>query len=178
MLPIVKGSIAEQSRQGLRPGAAEKQSLNGGDRDVGVLAAEVLDVLPRTMRSIRAHLRAAGEPELSVMQLRTLLYVRRRPGVGLSGLAEHVGLSMPAASAAVDRLVRSSLLDRAGDPEERRRIRLHLTDHGRDRVALAEESVRMWLSEQLSGVSERQRGELARGLEVLSRLTGESEGLQ
>lgn len=50
----------------------------------------------------------------------------------LADLAEHVLLSQPALSRLVDRLVERGLVERTVDPQDRRAIRLFLTDQGRE----------------------------------------------
>jgi DNA-binding MarR family transcriptional regulator len=142
---------------------------------VEALADRVLDVVPRAMRGIRGQMRTRGRGELTIPQLRVLLYIRRHPGVGLSALAEHLGVSKGAASALVDRLVRNDLLDRVDDPEERRRIQLRLTPSGSERVGLAHLAVRTWVAEQLQAVEASELRHLGPALSVLEGLAIEPE---
>ena len=139
----------------------------------------VLDVVPRAMRRVRAEMRAAGtegaepgatSPAMTVPQLRALLFVRRRPDTGLSGVAEHLGESLPACSALVDRLVRGGLLDRSTDPDERRRIRLRLTSDGEARVANAQQRARRWLEREIAELSATDRERLIAGLGILRQI--------
>ena len=115
-------------------------------------ADAVAQVIPRAMRQIRAVARAEAGG-LSVPQFRALGYVERHPGVGLTELAEHLGVSLPAASALVDRLVVSRLVDRSPDPAERRRIRIVVTEPGRAAVLAANAAVRSWWRSQLVHLS-------------------------
>jgi len=152
--------------------------VDPGAVDVTELADRVLEVVPRTMRLIRGEMRARGRGELSVAQLRVLLRVRRRPGIGLSAVADHVGISMPAASALVDRLVRAGLVERSADPDERRRIQLRLTPAGTERVALAQLAVRTWLTGELAELGAADLRALASALGVLEHLTGREPGAE
>ena len=145
-----------------------------------VAADLILDVVPRTVRRIRAEMRAGGTetgasemqaPRMSVPQVRALLYVRRHAGCGLSALAEHVGVSLAAASALVDRLVRAGLLERTTDPAERRRIRLHLTPDGLARMTHAQERARASMTHDLAELGPGDLATLVDGLRVLDRLT-------
>ena len=68
--------------------------------------------------------------DLTVPQVRAVLFLRREPESGLSRLADHLGISRPAASVLVNVLVRQGLAMRSPDPVERRRIRLSLTPEG------------------------------------------------
>jgi DNA-binding MarR family transcriptional regulator len=130
----------------------------------------ILQVLPRTMGRIRLEMRTAGTGTLTVPQLRALLYVRRHPGAGLSPLAEHLGLALPAASGLVERLVRADLVERVTDPGERRRIQLRLTATGAGHVGRAHLLVRSRLSADLAGLSQAELTQLAAALEVLAGL--------
>ena len=53
----------------------------------------------------------------------------------LNDVAKSIGRGAPAVSRSVDALVRSGLVERTQDPENRRRLALRLTQNGRDRLA-------------------------------------------
>ena len=100
--------------------------------------------------------RVAG---MSVAQFRLLLFVRRNPGTSLSGLADHLGTTLPAASQLVERSVLAGLVTRVQHPKERRRVELRLTDSGGVALAECDARTRAWLCELLS---DRDQAELAR----------------
>jgi DNA-binding MarR family transcriptional regulator len=130
----------------------------------------ILQVVPGTMRRIRTEMRNASSGALTVPQLRALLFVRRHPGAGLSMLAEHLGVSLPAASGLVDRLVRGDLLERTTDPTERRRIRLQLTAAGVELLGRSHLLVRARLSADLATLTPAELRRLGSALETLSTL--------
>jgi DNA-binding MarR family transcriptional regulator len=105
-----------------------------------------------------------------------MLYVRRAPGAGLSALAHHLGMSLPASSALVQRLVFAELLDRVNDPTERRRVRIDLTTSGADHLARAHAAVRGWLADELATFTPDERAVLERGLGLLDRIGRPSDG--
>ena len=70
-------------------------------------ADDVLDVLPDAMDAIRSGMRSQLDTRLSVPQFRCLNFVDRQPGCSLGELAAFLGVTMPTASAMVDRLVRA-----------------------------------------------------------------------
>lgn len=76
------------------------------------------------------------------MQLRILTVVASRTGTTLSELAAATGLHLSRASRACDRLVDQDLLDRQDDPDDRRSLRLTLTDQGHQVVAQVAEARR------------------------------------
>jgi DNA-binding MarR family transcriptional regulator len=53
----------------------------------------------------------------------------------LNEVAKNVGRGAPAVSRSVDALVRTGLVDRVQDPDNRRRLALRLTAEGRERLA-------------------------------------------
>lgn len=67
---------------------------------------------------------------LTMAQVVTL-HVLYRGDLSISALAERLGMSLPATSQLVDRLVDADLLGRAEDPADRRVRRLHLRPAGR-----------------------------------------------
>lgn len=133
-------------------------------------AAElILEVLPRAMRRIRQVTRRASDAELTVPQVRALLYMRRWPGTDLSGLADHLGVSRPAASALVERLVRGGLVDRTQDPRERRRVCLVLSSAGVETVGDVRLTTRRWLADALVSLTPEEVAAVATALPILDR---------
>ncbi len=138
--------------------------------DVGVVADRILEVVPRAMRRIRAEMRASASG-LTVVQLRAMLFIRRQPGISLSGLTDLLGISVPAGSALVERLVTAGYVDRIVDPAERRRVRLDLTGPGAEQVGRAQIAVRAWLSGELRLQSAVELERLLAALAILDRLS-------
>lgn len=97
---------------------------------VETCAAQVMDTVPLIMRVIRAEMRSHRAPDLSIPQFRALLRISRRPGVSLSDVAEHLGLSLPTTSKLIDRLVGRGLVTRQSAADDRRRVTLALTEAG------------------------------------------------
>ena len=60
-----------------------------------------MTIVPRAMRQIRAIARAEAGG-LSVPVFRALRYLERHPGESLTALSEHLGVTLPAASALVE----------------------------------------------------------------------------
>jgi DNA-binding MarR family transcriptional regulator len=136
----------------------------------------ILQVVPRTMTRIRTEMRTAGSNQLTVPQLRALLFVRRHPGASLSPVAEHLGMALSATSNLVERLVQAGLLERTTNPDERRRIQLTLTALGAEHVERAQLLVRSRLRADLTSLSPTDLGRLAGSLEVLATLAREQGG--
>jgi DNA-binding MarR family transcriptional regulator len=123
------------------------------------VAVAILDTIPASMRAIRERMRSGRVAGMSVAQFRLLLYVRRNPGTSLSGLADHLGTTLPAASQLVERSVQGGLVTRVQHPKERRRVELRLTESGGVALAECDARTRSWLCDLLS---DRDQADLAR----------------
>jgi DNA-binding MarR family transcriptional regulator len=133
-------------------------------------AAAILESVPLAMRAIRARMREGRPVGLSVAQFRALLHLRRRPGSGLSEIADHLGTSVPAASELVSRLVRQGLIVRETDPAERRRIRLTLSTAGTAQLDEAQRAAMQWLRSLVEALEPGRRRALVEALTDLRRL--------
>ena len=87
----------------------------------------------------------------------------------LNQVADAVGRGAPAVSRAVDALVRSGLVDRQADPENRRRLQLSLTEDGR-RFLTQPPAGDGGLEGRLARLASSELRALERGLEILERL--------
>ncbi|HLY15532.1 MAG TPA: MarR family transcriptional regulator [Candidatus Limnocylindrales bacterium] len=155
--------------------ATEQVTAAGSGEAESRVADRLLEIVPRATRRLRRQMRAHGAPGLTVAQLRALIYLRREPGAGLSALADHLGMSLPASSALAQRLVSAGLIDRSDDPAERRRIRLQLTPSGTEHLATAQAAVRGWLAGELAALTPAEQARLAGGLELLDRIGQSSD---
>jgi DNA-binding MarR family transcriptional regulator len=89
-----------------------------------------------------AHLRAvvAASPAawagrgMTLLQLTALHVISAQAPVALTTVAQALGTGPPATSAMVDRLIRTRLVSRAPDPQDRRRVQLTITDHAKTMI--------------------------------------------
>ncbi len=86
----------------------------------------------RTVRDMNDLLR---DQQLSMPQMGTLHYLAAEGAQSVSGIAEHLNLSLAATSHLVERLVQRGLLSRTEDPSDRRQKSVALSELG---VALVE----------------------------------------
>src|SRR5712691_8856667 len=68
--------------------------------------------------------------DISMQQLRAIFFLRDEEEISVGRLAELFGIGLPAASILADRLVRAGLVERRGDPIDRRRVLLSLSRAG------------------------------------------------
>jgi DNA-binding MarR family transcriptional regulator len=104
---------------------------------------------------------------VSLPQLRILYRIRARPGLDVRGLAEGLGISPSAASQQVDKLVARGLVRRTENPEDRRHVRLEVTDLGQQAIGEISRTTRSHLQGVLSVLSDTELDELHR---LLSRV--------
>jgi DNA-binding MarR family transcriptional regulator len=115
--------------------------------------------------------REVAEQDLSFSQLKTLLLLAEHDGtLSVKDVAERLGISLPAASRAVDSLVRRDLAERAEDPTDRRMKQVRTTRKG-DRLMERLVAARIRSFERLlAGFTGTERRKLGDALdEILAR---------
>jgi DNA-binding MarR family transcriptional regulator len=115
--------------------------------------------------------KVATELDLSLSQLKALFVLdHTERELGLSELADALGLSVAATGRAVDVLVRHDLVARQEDAGDRRVKRIVLTPAGRDKIARLNDARRAGLRQFVSTLSPDERERFAAALApVLSR---------
>lgn len=153
-----------------RDEAGAPAALRGLDYSPDDVASAILEGVPLIMRAIRARMREGRPAGISVAQFRALLYLRRRPGSGLSEIADQLGTSVPAASELVSRLVRENLVQRELDPLERRRIRLTLSPAGAAQLDRAQEAAASWVRAMVGDLDAARRRAIGEAIVDLLQL--------
>ena len=133
-------------------------------------ASRLMEAIPLAMRFIRAKMCRHAGLQLSVPQFRTLAYLHRRPGANVSEAAEHLGITLPAMSRLLDRLVERGLVTRTVDPRDRRRATLALTVLGQGVLSTAWDKTRAEVAGILALLAPEQRDLLTKGLALLEQL--------
>ena len=127
-------------------------------------------------RSFRHLLCYARESGLSMSQLGALFHIHRMGHSGVTDLGEHLGVTSPAASQMLDRLVQQGLILRSEDPSDRRAKQIVLTDKG---LRVLQESMparQNWLYDLAKALSEPEKEAVTEALELLTeraRQTGQ-----
>ena len=130
-------------------------------------AAEVVEIIPLIVGSIRAQMRNQGESFLSISQFRSLMFIYRYPGSSLSKLADYLGVTRPTASAICERLVQEKFVDRQEHPQERRAVVLTLTETGHARLEEIRDITSINISPMFQDLSEEQMAIVWAGLALL-----------
>jgi DNA-binding MarR family transcriptional regulator len=132
-------------------------------------ADAVLKVMPAMMDAMRSAMRQqVGEPT-SVPQFRCLDCLGRNPGSSVSAVAAFPGVTLPTASAMVDRLVKAGAVVPSTAASDRRRSELQLTPSGRDQIRQVRRGARDSFAQALAVCSADELRPLQLGLRVLQR---------
>jgi DNA-binding MarR family transcriptional regulator len=67
---------------------------------------------------------------ITPLQIQALDYIENNPGTPVSGLSEHLFMSLSSVSQLTDRLFAQKLIDRKSDPGDRRSVLVFLTKKG------------------------------------------------
>ena len=130
-------------------------------------------------RSFRHVLCYARESGLSMSQLGALFHVHRMGHSGVTDLGEHLGVSSPAASQMLDRLVEQGLILRTEDPSDRRAKQIVLTDEGLRVLRESMPARQQWLFELAGSLTDSEKEAVTAALELLgqkARETGQPNG--
>ena len=130
-------------------------------------ARDILDVIPRIMQFIRVEMRSKRTPDLTVPQFRALAFINRRPGVSLSEVAEHIGITLPSASKLADGLVGRALITRQEAFIDRRKVTLEITPQGKALLNAALQGAHAGLAIGLQGLSQEDLAAIQRAMRVL-----------
>src|SRR5215207_1125891 len=132
-------------------------------------ARQTLELLPVLRRWVTARIRWAGaDAGLSLRQYAALGGIQH--GASSPGELARLWQVTPAViTGIIDRLERRELVRREPDPDDRRRLRLALTDAGLAASMLVERVLTEELAVQLAKASPRELAELGRALDLLQR---------
>lgn len=130
-------------------------------------ASDLLDVVPIVMRDIRSEMRSRRSHDLTVPQFRALLFLNRNKGSSLLDVAKFMGLASPSVCRLIDALVSREFVTRNEHPEDRRRLKLTVTDHGRHVLEICRKGTLAHLSERLSLLAPEEREAVVKALRAL-----------
>ena len=132
-------------------------------------AEDVLDVLPRAMDAVRLGMRSQLSGGLTVPQYRCLNFVDRNEGCSLGEVAAFLGVTLPTASALVDRLVRAGHAESMPSPKDRRRTRLTISRSGKALLEQVRADARGELASTLAQRPAEDLRAISAGLAALKR---------
>ncbi len=136
----------------------------------------------REQQRLAQFMRAATTPawlqlDLTIAQVKGLLYVASAGRATIGELARALGTGQPASSALVERLVQVGLVRRDEDPSDRRRALVQLTRRGEALVEQLEQAGRDWWNCWLRQLSGEDLAALTQGLRALAEVA-EAEAMR
>jgi|SRR5271157_67014 len=140
------------------------------DASPEMIAHEVLDVVPTIMRTIRAEMRSRRTAELTVPQFRALFFLNRNPGVTLSAVTEHLGLTSPTVCKMIDGMVSHRLVTRVPSSSDRRKVVLTLTVKGQTILEKARSGTQARLMDILAGLTPEDRDSVHHVMQLFQTL--------
>ena len=142
--------------------------------DGGLL--QIAEGLPEIMHKLFGRrLIASGAWELTIPQLRALTMVAGQRECSMGQLARSLGIGLSAATGLADRLVQHGLMEREVAPEDRRLVRLRLTEAGRRAREACRRERNRCVQEALRHLSAAERSRIAGALILLRKALDEAE---
>jgi DNA-binding MarR family transcriptional regulator len=130
------------------------------EMDIASLLVSLTRSMYRTMRT--------ATPTCSFLEIKTLNMTHEQKNPSMKDLADELGISSPAMTAIVDRLVENGNLTRAEDQSDRRVIRISLTTKGKKDFEKNRSVIFDAFNERASVLSDDEKKELARILRKLN----------
>jgi DNA-binding MarR family transcriptional regulator len=135
----------------------------------------LLEVIPKSMKSIRTEMRSSAKHQVTVPQFRILVRLSKST-TSNAKLADDIGVSPPTMSRMIDPLVRRKMVKRVADLNDRRQVNLSLTTKGSEIFHDIQEAVRARFVERLSKLPTEKKDILRNGLQSLKEFFSD-EGL-
>jgi DNA-binding MarR family transcriptional regulator len=122
----------------------------------------------RLLRMVRREDKHSGISPPRLSALSVLVFAGP---MSLADLAAAEEVKAPTMSRIVEGLVKDGLATRQADPDNRRKVRIAATDEGKRRLERGRERRVRALGERLRRLADSEQRALARGVEVLERVT-------
>lgn len=146
--------------------------MRAGARDEA--HARLIEVMPALFRRLVVGLpnEVEGLAKVTTEQYGVLVYVLERDSVSMGELAVARNVALNTATSLVDRLVAAGLVERRGDPLDRRVVRVVLTPRGRTLVEQLRTVRRAAIRAVLDELSDEEIDRVLAALPALGRLAG------
>lgn len=115
------------------------------------------------------------ETGLSFSQVNVLMRLFHGTKCDVSEIGEEMGVTNPAASQAVDRLVQLGLIERTEDPADRRSKRLTLSNKGRVLIENGIKARSQWMIDLAQTLNKEQEQTVISALTILTEMTRKNE---
>jgi len=138
-----------------------------------VAAIDAVLSASRALVAIAARSLGSADEEITLPQYRSLVILASRGPLGLAELADALSVAPPTATRMCDRLVRKHLVRRGAVRNDRRRVRISLTERGQSLVDDVTRARRSELERVLDAMTADEQHGLAVALESFAAAAGE-----
>ena len=128
-------------------------------KDIASLLVPLTRSLYRTMRN--------ASPTCSFLEMKTLSIIDEHKSPSMKDIADELGISSPATTALIDRLIEDKAIIRTEDTTDRRMTRISLTHTGKKTFEETRKILYEAINIRVSILSESEQKELARILQKL-----------
>lgn len=122
-------------------------------------SSEIASSLISLTRSMHHEVRATA-PGCSFLEIKTLLIANERKNPSMKDMAEDLGISSPAMTPIIDKLVESGQLARSEDKLDRRVIRISITSQGKRSMEKSRAMMRSVIDKLISTLSREEQASL------------------
>jgi DNA-binding MarR family transcriptional regulator len=136
----------------------------------------------RSMQNVIQYAKASG---LSMSQMSTLMFLKRKGSSGVSDIGEDLGITSAAASQMLDRLVQQGLIQRSEDPHDRRLKHIILSERGREVMQEGIRARQEWQDQLVTLLTPDEMEQVIAALRILidkanqlGELTGQSQPIE
>jgi len=138
---------------------APKNTEPTNEANIASLLVSLTRSLYRTMRS--------ASPNCSFLEMKTLTIVHEQKSPSMKDIADELGISSPATTAVIDKLIENNEVTRLEDKDDRRIIRISLTTQGKKSFDKNRSVFYDAINGKASVLSTKEQTELARILQKL-----------
>jgi DNA-binding MarR family transcriptional regulator len=122
--------------------------------------------MARSMNDMVQFIKDAG---ISMPQLSTLMHLHHRGACGVTDIGEHLGVTSPAASQMIDRMVQQGLLERSEGTEDRRVRQISVTEKGRQLIEKSILARQRWMEDLTIALTALEQEQAIQALDLLTR---------
>jgi DNA-binding MarR family transcriptional regulator len=134
-------------------------------------ARSLTDVVTRLRRALRTSIRSEWPwDSLPMAQVELLQTLAERPPMRVGDLAAELRLAPNTVSGLVGQLIENGLVERGGDPSDRRVARLSVTPQGHEQLAFWQAAHEKRIGSALDKLDPGERADVVRALAALDHL--------
>lgn len=142
-------------------------SLKEREPEANEIVSLLLDFVPLAMHELRKSFHENNSSDLTIPQFRILAILNCQP-MNTKGLADTLGISLPAISRTMKALSKKGLVKKAKSKSDKREAHIQLTPEGSLIVTKAKVSVKKSLSEKMGKISAPKLKKMKSGINELN----------